>query len=254
MIDSTTIFSGCDSNYWKIYGASFVKSFKNYNPSINIHIHLVNPDSADIESINKLSCSYSTEFISETEFEEYYQKILAIIEQGIDKDYIKKLHTGLKFLKSLEYPDALKKIIKFSIFATSRFIQLSKIWSGRFPVIAYDIDSICLGELDIDDILKNNDAGCLVNKKGGCVASLVAFKNNSKLLYDWGRYLEKCRSERKVYGYLDQDSFNELKDLYNVTAIDPKYCKSGTKKGLVITGKGNVKHGELFISEKDKWN
>lgn len=254
MINSSTIFSGCDSKYWKLYGISFVKSFNYYNPDINIHIHLINPDDTDIASISMLPCTYSKEFISEIEFDTHYQKILKIISNNEDKEYIKKIHSGLKFFESVEYHTALKLIIRFSLFAMSRFVQLSKLWTGNYPIIAYDIDSICLGKLDIDDILKNSDSATLMNKKGGCTASLVAFNNNSPLLRNWAKKLEQAIIESKVYGYLDQDLFNQLKNQFGVIKIDSKYCKSGNKKGIVITGKGNVKHGENFIEEKNKWN
>ena len=91
IIDQPTIFTGCDSTYWKKYGKSFVNSFKKYNPDKIIHIHLCNPTQDDLNEISKLSCNYSVQIIPD-------QTILKT--KDIIKDYIDNKITDSDFIRS----------------------------------------------------------------------------------------------------------------------------------------------------------
>lgn len=247
----TVIFSGCDSNYWKLYGRSFVNSFSFFNPDKIIHVHLINPDSEDLLSIESLSCEYSIEYINESIF----KKVFNIIQQHLtsidDLEYKEKVKTGLTFCVQETVEEKIKFLAKFSIFAMSRFVKLKDL--NFHQILSYDIDSICLAKIDINDVLGDYEIGCLKNKKNGCVASLIALRTPSIFLNEWTDFLKKSLESGKIYGFLDQDSFDIISKNFNVKSIDRKFCNK-KMKGLVITGKGQSKFGEVFLKEQKKWN
>jgi len=57
MITTPTIFTGCDSRYWKQYGQSFVKSFKHYNLDRDTFIN--NSKNYSLTHIDKIFCDHT---------------------------------------------------------------------------------------------------------------------------------------------------------------------------------------------------
>ena len=256
MINQPTIFTGCDSKYWKTYGTSFVKSFKFYNPDTQVHIHIINPDDQDLELIKKLPCSFTHENVNQSSIDELSISALKYLSNELyDPDYKSFVKFGLKFCNQETVEEKVNHLMTFSTFAMSRFIKLSELWSGDHPIAAYDIDTICKGPVSISKMLGNNNAGCLSVKGDRFVVSLVAFNNKCKLLQEWGSILQTAFDNKKVYGFLDQDTFVNLSNKYSVTRIERKYCDhtNKSKDSLVMTGKGSTKTSDIFINEKNKW-
>lgn len=250
-------FTGCDSKYWKQYGVSFVKSFKFYNPLSTVHIHLINPDTDDLEQINNLPCEFSYEHLPEGYIDDLVESSYKFLtDEIVDTEYKSFLKFGLKFCTKYEnVKDNLKDLMTFSVFAMKRFIKLSTLWNGQTPIAAYDIDTICKSPINITKMLNGKSEGCLVVKGDRFVVSLVAFSNNSKMLKEWGNFLEGKLNEKKVYGFLDQDSFVDLSKNYTVEKIPRIFCDH-TKKSIgsyVMTGKGDTKYSDLFKKEQSKW-
>ena len=259
MINNTTIFTGGDSRYWKQYGRSFVRSFMHYNSDKDIFVQIFNPDEADIADLNSLGCKYNIENIDQEYIDKLTQSHLDIFVNDKDPILKAKLKNGMKFSEknyghtSLE--DKMKHLMTFAVYASFRFVRLSELWSGKNPIAAYDMDTICQAKIDIDDMLKDNDAGCLAVKGNRFVVSLVAFNNNSPLLRDWGDMLKHKFSNNSVYGFLDQDCFIECSKNHNLTPIDRKYCDHTKKsnQSLVLTGKGNAKWSDRFQAAQSRW-
>lgn len=250
-------FTGCDSKYWKLYGVPFVKSFKFFNPLSTIHIHLINPEDCDLEEIATLPCEFSYEYLPTSYIEDLVDSSYKFLtEEIVDLEYKTFLKSGLKFCtKYEEVKDNLRDLMTFSVFAMKRFIKLSKMWDGNTPIAAYDIDTVCAAPIDIKKMLNEKSEGCLVVKNDRFVVSLVAFSNNSNMLKEWGNLLEKKLDEKKVYGFLDQDSFVTLSKHYNVEKISRIFCDH-TKKSIwsyVMTGKGDTKYSEMFKQAQSKW-
>ena len=256
-IDQPTIFTGCDSTYWKKYGKSFVNSFKKYNPDKIIHIHLCNPTQDDLNEISTLPCNYSVQLISDKTILKTKDIIKDYIDNKItDSEFIRSnLKFSLKFFKNESLDDRAFDQSRFIHFACSRFIALSDYWTGDHPVAAYDIDSICRGSISFDEMLNNKDAGCLSVKGDRFVVSLVAFQNSSNLLYKWGDELKTSLENNKIWGFLDQDTFVKLSNEFVVNLIDRKFCDhtSKNKNSFVITGKGETKYSDSFQEEIKKW-
>lgn len=259
MISNTTIFTGCDSAYWKQYGKSFVKSFQHFNVDKEIFIQIFNPDQSDLDELNTLGCNYNATTISTDYINQLVDAHIKIFENNSDEVLRNQLKNGMKFSeKNYGYTtleEKMQHLITFSVYASHRFIKMSELWNGKNPIAAYDIDTICRGNINIDSMLKNNDSGCLAVKGDRFVVSLVAFRNNSQLLREWASTLQDKFNENKVYGFLDQDTFVNLSNRYNVTRIDRIYCDH-TKKSqgsYVITGKGTNKWTDSFKKEMSYW-
>jgi hypothetical protein len=150
----------------------------------------------------------------------------------------------------------LLKLMRFTKFASTRFIRLSEMWTGQYPVLAYDMDTICQGTIPFDKVFNNTDQGCLRVKGDRFVVSLVSFRNNSPMLKDWGDSLRASFETKKVHGFLDQDTFVGLSSKYSVTHIDRNYCDSTAKSvhSLVVTAKGAMKEQASFLDQVAKWS
>jgi len=259
MITNTTIYTGGDSNYWKQYGRSFVNSFKYYNPEKDIFVQLFNPDSEDIKELNSLNCKYQVEVIDPLYIDNLVNEHINIFQNNTNEDLRLKLKHGMSFSEKnygyVNVEDKMRHLIIFSVYASFRFIRLAELWKGSNPVVAYDMDTVCNGNINIDKMLGDNDAGCLSVKGNRFVVSLVAFRNNCQLLNDWGISLKKDFDNNQIYGFLDQDTFVNLSKNYKVTHIDRVYCDH-TKKShssIVMTGKGTAKFEENFKQVIEKW-
>jgi hypothetical protein len=255
-ISSPTIFSGCDSNYWRQYGKSFVNSFKHFNPDKNVHIHLCNPEQQVLDEINSMPCNYSVQYITHDTLKNSANITKKYVLDELKNEELKsKIKFSLKFFTEGSDDEKYYNQIKFIYFACSRFIKLSEIWSGEHPVAAYDIDSICKGPIQFSDMLQTRSEGCLSVKGNRFVVSLAAFQQSSKMLRDWGDHLKRSFQEETLWGFLDQDTFVELSKKYNVHPIEKKFCDHTSKNhgALVITGKGQTKYGDFFKQEIDKW-
>jgi len=255
-ISYPTVFSGCDSIYWRRYGKSFVKSFKHFNPDKNIHIHLCNPEQKDIDEISSLSCNFSIQYISQETLKKSANiSKKYVLDELKDEDLKSKIKFSLKFFTEGSDDEKHYNQIKFIHFACSRFIKLSEIWNGEYPVAAYDIDSICKAPIHFSDMLKNQSEGCLKIKGNRFVVSLTAFQHSSKMLREWGEQLKESFKEEKLWGFLDQDTFVDLSKKYNVLGIEKKFCDHTAKNQMssVITGKGQTKYTDFFKQEIDKW-
>jgi hypothetical protein len=149
----------------------------------------------------------------------------------------------------------LLKLMKFTKFASTRFIKLSEMWTGQCPVLAYDMDTICQGTIPFENVF-DKDQGCFRNKGGQFVVSLVAFRNNSSMLKEWSNSLKASFETKKVHGFLDQDTFIGLSLKYSVTPIDKNYCDPTVKSmnSLVMTAKGVRKEQEMFLNLVTKWS
>tara|TARA_B110000503_G_C7157301_1_gene417890 strand:- start:728 stop:1513 length:786 start_codon:yes stop_codon:yes gene_type:complete len=259
MITNTTIFTGGDSKYWKQYGKSFVKSFKHFNPNTDVFIQIFNPDSNDLAELNSLDCKYKVETIDQSYIDRLTNAHLNIFSNNLDEDLKSKLNFGMKFSEKnygfVTLEDKMRHLITFAVYASFRFIRLAELWDGKNPVAAYDMDTICQSEINIDEMLGLNDAGCLSVKGDRLVVSLVAFRNNNQLLAEWGASLQHSFNSNRVYGFLDQDTFIHCAANYNITPIDKKFCDHTKKSNnaCVITGKGNTKWSERFQIAQSRW-
>lgn len=259
MITTPTIFTGCDSNYWKQYGKSFVKSFKHYNPDKDIFVQIFNPDDNDVKELTNIGCNYQIEILETSYIDDLVNVHVDKFQKNTNEDLKSKLKHGMSFSeKNYGYTtleDKMRHLITFATYASFRFIRLSELWNGINPIAAYDIDTICNASVNINEMLDNNDSGCLSVKGDRYVVSLVAFRNHSQLLKEWGASLKESFLNKEVYGFLDQDTFVELSKKYNVTHIDRVYCDH-TKKShssCVMTGKGTTKFTDNFKQAVEHW-
>ena len=259
MITNTTIFTGGDSKYWKQYGKSFVKSFKHFNPDTDVLIQVFNPDSDDIAELNSLDCKYTIENIEQSYIDDLVNAHIDVYTNNTNPQLKAQLKTGMKFSEKnygfVTLEDKMRHLITFAIYASFRFIRLAELWDGKNPIAAYDMDTVCQGSIDIDEMLGENDAGCLEVKGNRLVVSLVAFRNNNQLLSEWGNSLQQSFNNKAVYGFLDQNTFIECASKYTVTSIPRMYCDH-TKKShssKVLTGKGHSKWGSVFQLAQSRW-
>jgi len=253
MINSPTIYTSSDTIFFNIYGISFIKSFKFFNPETNIHYHLFDPLDKDLELLKTLPCNFTFSYTSEECRLKIVDNLKKIWQDKTNLDLIRRIKSSFKFLPDLTLDQKLYKIVSGQLYRSGRFIELNKLWSGNYPILAYDVDTLCIKKIKIDDVFKNDQA-CL-DIKGNFVTSLTAFNNNSQLLRNWGLKLDFYFKNNISFGFMDQDTFIEESKNFEVYKIKRQFCDH-TQKGklsCVITGKGNSKFNDDFISKVNLW-
>ena len=254
LINSPTIYTGCDSVYWNSYGISFVNSFKNYNKNLNVHVHIINPSDMDLKKVQNM-CNYSYEYISLEEHNRVFEVLLQMYNKNDPMCfYTKNMMRILKhyFTDSANYIEKIHKLANFIIYSNFRYINLHRIWDGACPILCYDTDTICTKEIVLDNIITNNV--CCFKKKE-YIISAVGFKNSKKFLTDWTKLIKFNFDNNKFYGNMDQKLFNEVSLNYDVDMIENNYCCTNIndQKSFVYTGKGNRKNNNKFTDMIEKW-
>lgn len=229
-IDTPTIYGGSDSKFFRSFGISFIRSFKHHNPTMDIFYHIMDPKDGDLSKLEELPCEYSVSY-SDKEF------LLECSKNVASKDGYSPLD-----------------IVIAQWYRSQRFIELSKIWSGKHLVLAYDVDTVAINPIPFETLCQERDQGCL-DVKGNQVVSLTAFRNNSQLLREWGRELDGKIAAELFSPGLDQDVFVSLARNYDVEMIEMIYCNYSKKNfGFVITGKGMKKSSGRFETLVREWN
>lgn len=256
IIDKPCIYTSADSIFFNLYGEGFINSFSHFNRNVKIHIHIFDPTDTDISKLESLPCDYSIGYIDEQLKLETVENLKYIYQQNTNKKLIAGLKSAFRFRKDQKtLEEKIDKLVHGQNYRSGRFIALKNLWDGKNLVAAYDIDTICQNKIPLDKILPNNAQGCL-SIKGRFVTSLIAFKNNSKLIADLGNQLENYMFTEKIsFGFMDQNTFIECSKKYQMGHIESKFCSPGKgEDAFVITGKGNKKFNEKFLDKVNLWN
>lgn len=253
MINTPTIYTSSDTKFFNMYGISFINSFKYFNPTIDIHYHIIDGTSNDLRLLDGLPCNYSTSSTSEDYKKLAVENLSKIWRDEKNEFIILGLKSAFRFLTQPTLEEKLYHLISGQLYRSGRFIELNKMWTGNYTVLAYDVDTICTKSFNIDDVFQGNQ-GCL-SVKGRFVTSLTGFRNNSKLLRDWSEQLDYYVKNYISFGFMDQNTFISKSTNFDTYNIERKYCDH-TKKGktnYVITGKGNTKFNDTFIDKVNLW-
>ena len=251
-ITTPCIFTSSDSVFFNTYGISFIKSFAYFNPTTDIHFHIIDPTEIDINLLETLPCKYSISRTDETLKLETVENLKKVLINKTDDFLISGLNSAFRFLKDLPTLDEkLYKLVHGQNYRSGRFIELNNLWSGNNIVLCYDVDTICTANFDIESVIEESQ-GCL-DIKGRFVTSLTAFKNNSQLLRDWGSKLDYYKKNKISFGFMDQNTFIDLSKKYQTQGITREYCNHSKGKSFVITGKGSKKFGSKFMESVNQW-
>jgi hypothetical protein len=255
IISQPCIFTSADSVFFNTYGISFINSFRHFNPTVDIHFHIIDPLSKDILILKSLSCNYSVSYTDENLKLQTVENLKNVLTNNTDATLVAGLKSAFRFLTDMPTLDKkLYKLVYGQNYRSGRFIALNKLWDGQNIILCYDVDTLCSAPISINDILPTYSQGCL-DIKGKFVTSLTAFKDNSQLVRDWGNTLEMYMQHDKIsFGFMDQNTFIKLSNSYSVERIDRYYCNH-SKKGdaCVITGKGQTKFGDVFLEKVKVW-
>ena len=253
IINSPTIYTSSDTLFFNLYGISFIKSFKFFNPHLDIHYHIIDPLEKDLDLLKTLPCIFTISYTSEEYKQKTVDNLKKIYHDQNNLSLKHKIKLSFKFLPNLTLEQKFYKIISGQLYRSGRFIELDKLWSGNYPILAYDVDTLCIKKFEIDDVFVTNQA-CL-DIKGNFVTSLTAFNNDSKLLRNWALKLDFYVKNNISFGFMDQETFiNESKN-FEVFKIGRQFCDH-TQKGklsYVITGKGNNKFNNDFMTKVELW-
>lgn len=251
-ITDPCIFTSADSVFFNTYGISFIKSFAYFNPATDIHFHIIDPLDQDIVLLKNLPCNYSVSYTDDSLKLETIKNLKKVLENKTDEFLISGLNSAFRFLKDLTTLDEkLHKLVHGQNYRSGRFIEMNKLWSGKSTILCYDVDTVCTGSFDLENVIEQPQ-GCL-DIKGRFVTSLTAFKNDSQLLRDWGTQLNYYKTNKISFGFMDQNTFISLSKNYQTQSITREYCNHSKGKSFVITGKGSKKFGADFMKAVDKW-
>ena len=239
------IYAACDTQYFAEFGEAFVNSIQ-HNTSAGIHLHLFNPNEAQVLKCHSLGTTVTWESAPLTLFESAANTQLT--PTHLDRTLNAMLKGGDRLI--------IERMQK-TYYACARFIRLQEIFNPAVTVL----------ELDVDAVVRKNfprlEENCdfyihhISGKKARFLAGglyLNANSNSLQFLAEYAKQLKFYIERDYIYWGLDQDLLDPIVPKYNYEQLPINYIDWNMQPdSYVWTAKGVRKELEIFKSEKQKY-
>lgn len=240
------IYAACDAEYFNEFGEAFVNSIRS-NTSAGVHLHLFNPDEAQILKCHRLGATVTWESVPLSLF-------ASAAETQLEKTQLDRTTNAMSKGKDRLIIERMQK----TYYACARFIRLQEIYNPAITVLELDIDAVVRQDFPR---LKNN---CdfyihhISGKKARFLAGgmyLNANTNSAQFLAEYAQQLKSYIERDYIYWGLDQDLLDPIVPKYYYSQLPMSYIDWDMKPdSYVWTAKGTRKDLESFKAEKKKYN
>lgn len=216
-LPSKGFYFGCDNTYFELYGKALALSISKYAPWANVHVHLFNPDSNQLEWCNRQNnITYSWEDIENISDE-----------------------------------------IKATYFACVRFIRIPQIFQHDVALISFDCDMLMnntVNEDFFDNQTQSSKVTCKP-KNGDSLASSIIFGIDN-FREEYSNLLLEEFKKNNIYWFLDQHILDMLVSKNKVDTMGFEWTGLKMNKDeLMWTAKGNKKNSkEQYINAVNMYN
>jgi len=239
------IYAACDTQYFAEFGEAFVNSIRR-NTSAGIHLHLFNPNEAQVLACHRLGATVTWESVPLTLFEPAADTALTTTQMDRTLNAMGKAGDR-----------SLVERIQKTYYACARFIRLQEIFNPAVTVL----------ELDVDAVVRKNfpmlEENCdfyihhIPGKKARFLAGGLYLNANSNSLQFLAEYAEQLKSyigRDYMYWGLDQDLLDPIVPKYKHAQLPISYIDwNMNSNSYVWTAKGTRKELEIFKDEKQKY-
>jgi hypothetical protein len=245
------IYAACDATYFDQFAPAFINSIRR-NATVNIHIHLFNPRTDQIDYCHRARVGITWEHVPNSLFDLATQRWNNIPISGSAK-----LHYDRTVNAMTKGGDAtLAERIKKTYYACARFVRLAELFHSC-PVLALDIDAVVrkpLPALSTDrDFYLHHIAGRKARYlAGGLWINPTDFSRN--FLKEYRDQLVTYLTNDYIYWGLDQDLLDPIVPRYNHAQLPISYIDWNMQPDSYIwTAKGTRKDLIVFVNEQQKY-
>ena len=250
-LDSTDffIYAACDQDYFDQFAKSLVNSIQ-ANSTDNIHLHIFNPRTDQLNFCKEKSVSVSYEYVDETMFncatEKWTSKNLSPLQLRQLKN------TQLAMTKGND--KSLQERMLKTYYACARFIRLSQLVKTQ-SFLAIDVDAIVrktLQPLSGKDLFLHRVAG---RKARFLAGGIFGTATATQFLHQYSDSILDYLSADYLYWGLDQDILEVIVPNYSWSQLPYSYIDwEMESESHIWTAKGTRKDLAVFINEQKKYS
>lgn len=246
------VYAACDSVYFADFGPAFVNSIRT-NTDYNIHIHLFNPTTEQIEFCQQHGIGVTWEHVDQSLFVPASQRWYPVpTQEPTRSQYERTVNAMGKGGDS----SVLERMLK-TYYACARFIRLSELYQQQ-TVLAIDIDAVVRGPVPPLSTGPDFYIHHISGKKARYLAGglwLTATPGSQKFLLEYANVLRENFEQDLVYWGLDQDVLDPIVPKYLHAQLPVEYIDWNMKDtSFIWTAKGTRKDLEIFVNEQKKYN
>jgi hypothetical protein len=245
------IYAACDATYFDQFAPAFINSIR-YNTAVNIHIHLFNPRTDQIDYCQQSRVSTTWEHVSDSLFDFATQRW-----HNIPADGSAKLHYERTVSAMTKGGDAnLAERIKKTYYACARFVRLVELFQSC-PVLALDIDAVIRKPLPMLPTNYNFYLHHITGRKARYLAGGIWINPTDlsrNFLKEYRDQLVTYLNNNYIYWGLDQDLLDPIVPRYNHGQLPISYIDwNMSPDSYIWTAKGTRKDLVAFVSEQQKY-
>ena len=245
------IYAAADSVYFDLHARPLVKSVMANTPEYGVHIHIYNPRPDQIDfcrSIPGVSCTY--EYLDDHEFDQ----VLNYWQTKTSYNNDRQAQMGKK--GRTFGPVELKKLIKQTYYACTRFIRLAEVLHPGQRCLSIDVDGLVRGSFNVD--LGSEDFYLYEKPKDGThLAGAVLFNGqpqSHEFLQEYSAELKTNIEQNELYWFLDQVILDQLVPKYRKGLLPMSYIDWAMRADSAIwSAKGKRKELDIFKQEQRKY-
>jgi hypothetical protein len=245
------IYSACDPTYFDQFAPAFINSVRR-NANANIHLHLFNPRTDQIQYCQQAQVSTTWEHVPDSLFDLAAQRWNNIPTSGSAK-----LHYDRTVNAMIKGGDVtLQERIKKTYYACARFVRLAELFQAG-PVLALDVDAVVRKPWTTlsthHDFYLHHIAGRKARYlAGGLWINPNDFSRN--FLKEYANQLATYLTNDYIYWGLDQDLLDLIVPRYNHGQLPISYIDWNMNPDSYIwTAKGTRKDLVVFVNEQQKY-
>ncbi len=243
------IYAACDQDYFDQFAKSLINSIK-ANSTDNIHLHIFNPRTDQLDFCKEKSVSVSYEYVDESIFKHAADKWSSDKLSPEQIDQRRRTESAMTKGKDKSLQERMLK----TYYACARFIRLSQLVETQ-SFLAIDVDAIVrktLQPLSGSDLFLHRVPGAKARFLAG---GIYGSANSYRFLHQYSDSILDFLSADYLYWGLDQDILEVIVPNYSWAQLPYSYIDWEMKSDShVWTAKGTRKDLAVFINEQKKYS
>lgn len=244
------LYGACDEKYFDEFGKILISSIKK-NSNDNIHIHIFNPRSDQLDFCEVNGVSFTYEYAPLDLFQPAANKWSIVPTDPVDKHNYDRILTAMAKGGDKSIAERIQK----TYYACTRFIRLNQILDDSTTAFSIDVDAVV--RTSIPKLPNDKDLYIhhITGKKARFLAGGVYINPRGRnFLREYAEVLENKISNDLIHWGLDQDVLDPIVPKYDFGVLPIKYIDwHMTPSSYIWTAKGTRKETAEFISEQKKY-
>ena len=246
------IYAAADAVYFDLHARPLIKSVLANTPEYGVHIHIYDPRPDQIDFCNSypgVSCTY--EYLNDQEFD------LVCTQWQTRTEYDNDRQRQMAKKGRVNGPVELKRLIKQTYYACTRFIRLAELLPKGGRCLSIDVDGLVRGAFE--HVLGGKPDFFLYEKPKDSTHLAGAILFNGKhgshaFLQEYAAAIKHAIEQKDIYWFLDQLVLDQLVPKYRKGLLPMSYIDWAMRaESPIWSAKGPRKELAVFKQEQQKY-